>query len=113
MILTALSSKSDRQLYKTPPDLPRRSGGVFTVLTSVAEAQTHRPQDLVQRNFTATRPNQLWVSDFTSLAESINALFKVEVIHHEGPSKGLEDVEYATLKWVAWYNSQRLMEPLG
>jgi putative transposase len=27
--------------------------------------------------------------------------------------KGLEDVEYATLEWVAWYNSQRLMEPLG
>ncbi len=30
-----------------------------------------------------------------------------------GPWKGLEDVEYATLEWVAWYNSQRLMEPLG
>lgn len=169
----------------------------------VAEAQAHRPQDLVQRNFTATRPNQLWVSDFTyvatwrgfvyvafvidafsrrivgwratttlrtdlaldaleqalydrdldgplvhhsdrgvqylairytdrlleagidssvgsrgdaydnALAESINALYKAEVIYHEGPWKGLEDVEYATLEWVAWYNSQRLMEPLG
>ena len=169
----------------------------------MTEPLAHRPQDLVQRNFTATRPNQLWVSDFTyvatwrgfvyvafvidafsrrivgwratttlrtdlaldaleqalydrdldgplvhhsdrgvqylairytdrlleagidssvgsrgdaydnALAESINALFKTEVIYHEGPWKGLEDVEYATLEWVAWYNSQRLMEPLG
>jgi hypothetical protein len=29
------------------------------------------------------------------------------------PWKGLEDVEYATLEWVVWYNTQRLMEPLG
>ena len=35
------------------------------------------------------------------------------MIHHLGPWKGLEDVEYATLEWVAWYNTQRLMEPLG
>jgi len=35
------------------------------------------------------------------------------VIHHLGPWKGLEDVEYATLEWVAWYNTPRLMRPLG
>jgi hypothetical protein len=34
------------------------------------------------------------------------------VIYHEGPWKGLEDGEYATLEWVPWYNGQRLMEPL-
>jgi putative transposase len=173
------------------------------VRTTVPEPLAHRPQDLVQRNFTATRPNQLWVSDLTyvptwrgfvyvafvtdafsrrivgwraatslrtdlalealeqalydraidaplvhhsdrgsqylairyterlleagiessvgsrgdaydnALAETINGLYKAEVIHHLGPWKGLEDVEYATLEWVAWYNSQRLMEPLG
>jgi transposase InsO family protein len=48
-----------------------------------------------------------------ALAETINGLYKTEVIHHLGPWKGLEDVEYATLEWVAWYNTQRLMEPLG
>jgi transposase InsO family protein len=48
-----------------------------------------------------------------ALAETINGLYKSEVIHHLGPWKGLEDVEYATLEWVAWYNSARLMEPLG
>ena len=48
-----------------------------------------------------------------ALAETINGLYKAEVIHDLGPWKGLEDVEYATLEWVAWYNTQRLMEPLG
>ena len=171
--------------------------------TTRPEPLAHRPQDLVQRNFTATRPNQLWVSDLTyvatwrgfvyvafvtdafsrrivgwraasslrtdlaldaleqalydretdgplvhhsdrgsqylairytdrllaagiessvgsrgdaydnALAETINGLYKTEVIYHLGPWKGLDDVEYATLEWVAWYNSQRLMERLG
>jgi transposase InsO family protein len=48
-----------------------------------------------------------------AMAEAVNALYKAEVIYHLGPWRGLEDVEYATLEWVAWYNSQRLMEPLG
>ncbi|MBV6522664.1 MAG: IS3 family transposase ISStma17 [Gemmatimonadaceae bacterium] len=48
-----------------------------------------------------------------ALAETIIGLFKAEVIHHGGPWRGLEDVEYATLEWVSWFNTQRLMEPLG
>lgn len=161
------------------------------------------PEDLVQRQFTAERPNQLWVADFTyvatwrgfvyvafvldvfsrrivgwrahttmrtdlvldaleqalhdreldgrlvvhsdrgsqyvamrytsrladvgaapsvgsagdaydnALAESIIGLYKTEVIHRRGPWKRFDDVEYATLEWVAWYNTQRIMEPLG
>jgi putative transposase len=161
------------------------------------------PEDLVQRQFTADRPNQLWVADFTyvatwrgfvyvafvldvfsrrivgwrahttmrtdlvldaleqalhdreldgrlvvhsdrgsqyvamrytnrladagaapsvgsagdaydnALAESIIGLFKTEVIHRRGPWKSFDDVEFATLEWVAWFNTQRIMEPLG
>ena len=161
------------------------------------------PDDLVQRQFTADRPNQLWVADFTyvatwrgfvyvafvldvfsrrivgwrahttmrtdlvldaleqalhdreldgrlvvhsdrgsqyvamrytsrladvgaapsvgsagdaydnALAESIIGLYTTEVIHRRGPWKSFDDVEYATLEWVAWYNTQRIMEPLG
>jgi transposase InsO family protein len=48
-----------------------------------------------------------------ALAESIIGLFKAEVIHRRGPWKGVEDVEFATLEWVAWYNGHRLLEPLG
>lgn len=171
--------------------------------TTIPDLLADRPEDLVHRNFTATRPNQLWVSDLTyvvtwrgtvyvafvtdafsrrivgwrastslrtdlaldaleqalydrdtdaplvhhsdrgsqylairyterlleagiessvgsrgdaydnALAETINGLYKTEVIYHLGPWQGLEDVELATLEWVAWYNSDRLMGPLG
>ena len=48
-----------------------------------------------------------------ALAESVIGLFKTEVIHHDGPWRSLDDVDYATLEWVAWFNTCRLMEPLG
>jgi len=173
------------------------------VRTTTPEVAAERPLDLVQRQFTAERPNQLWVADFTyvatwrgfiyvafvidvfsrrivgwrahmtmrselvldaleqalhdretddalvhhsdrgvqylsmryterlaeagiapsvgsrgdsydnALAESVIGLYKAEVIHRDGPWRGFDDVEYATLEWVAWFNSQRLLEPLG
>ncbi len=48
-----------------------------------------------------------------ALAESVIGLFKTEVIRHAGPWRSLDDVEYATLEWVAWFNTCRLLEPLG
>jgi len=48
-----------------------------------------------------------------ALAETVIGLFKTEEIYRRGPWKGLEDVEFATLEWVAWYNGSRLLEPLG
>jgi transposase InsO family protein len=171
--------------------------------TTTPDVAAARPLDLVQRQFTAERPNQLWVADFTyvatwrgfvyvafvidvfsrcivgwrahttmrsdlvldaleqalhdretdgalihhsdrgvqylsmryserladagiapsvgsrgdsydnALAESVIGLYKTEVIHRDGPWRGFDDVEYATLEWVAWFNSQRLLEPLG
>ncbi len=173
------------------------------VRTTMPAPAAERPRDLVQRDFQAARPNQLWVSDLTyvatwrgfvyvafvidvfarrivgwraaatlrsdlaldaleqalydreldgplvhhsdrgvqylairyterlaeagiepsvgsrgdsydnALAETVIGLYKTEVIRHAGPWRGLEDVEYATLEWVAWYNTQRLLAPLG
>ena len=48
-----------------------------------------------------------------ALAETINGLFKAEVIHRRGPWRSFEAVEYATLEWVDWFNSRRLLEPIG
>ena len=48
-----------------------------------------------------------------ALAESVIGLFKTEVIRKRGPWRGLEDVEFATLEWVWWFNHHRLLEPLG
>jgi putative transposase len=48
-----------------------------------------------------------------ALAETINGLFKAEVIYRDGPWKGLESVECATLDWVDWFNNRRLLGPIG
>jgi putative transposase len=48
-----------------------------------------------------------------ALAESVIGLYKTEEIYRRGPWKGVEDIEFATLEWVAWYNTGRLLEPLG
>jgi transposase InsO family protein len=179
-------------------------GRAWTITTHAEPAEA-RPADLVDRQFTATRPNQLWVADFTyvatwrgfvyvafvidvfarrivgwrvssslatdfvldaleqaiydrrdggdndlvhhsdrgtqylsmrytdrlteagiepsvgsrgdsydnALAESIIGLFKTEVIQCKGPWRHLEAVEFATLRWVDWFNMRRLLEPIG
>jgi putative transposase len=161
-----------------------------TKRTTIAADQDIRPLDLVQRNFHAIRPNQLWVADFTyvatwtgfvfvafvidvfsrmivgwrtaasmsaslvldaleqasdrgsqylaiayserlaaagidasvgsvgdaydnALAETVNGLYKTEVIRKRGPWRNLEAVEYATLGWVHWFNTTRLLTPIG
>ena len=171
--------------------------------TTVPDSRAERPVDHVNRQFQATRPNELWVADFTyvatwvgfvyvafvvdvfarriigwrasrsmkaglvldaleqalwarsgadgvihhsdagsqylsiryterlaeagavpsvgsvgdsydnALAETIIGLYKTEVIHHRGPWRHLEAVEYATLEWVDWFNHRRLLEPIG
>jgi len=171
--------------------------------TTIPDNAAARPADLVQREFTATRPNQLWVADITyvatwrgvvyvafvidvfarcivgwrvwnslktdlvldaleqalyartglkglihhsdrgsqylsiryterlaeagiessvgsvgdfydnAMAETIIGLFKTEVIWPRGPWKNIDEVEYATLEWVDWFNNRRLLEPIG
>jgi transposase InsO family protein len=48
-----------------------------------------------------------------ALAETINGLYKAEVIHRRGPWRSCEAVEFATLEWVDWFNHRRLLEPVG
>ena len=175
------------------------------ITTTQSQPALDRPADLVDRTFVATRPNQLWVSDFTyvatwagfvyvafvidvfarrivgwrvsgslrtdvvldaleqaiqarggampaglvhhsdqgtqylsmrysdrlsdagiapsvgsrgdaydnALAESVIGLFKTEVIRRQGPWRHQEAVEFATLTWVDWFNTRRLLEPIG
>jgi transposase InsO family protein len=171
--------------------------------TTIVDETAARPLDLVQRDFTADSPNQLWVADLTyvatwkgfayvafitdvfsrkivgwrvsnslrsdlaldaleqavharsnlenlvhhsdrgvqylsirytgrlgeagiepsvgsvgdsydnALAETINGLYKTEVIHPNGPWRNVDEVEFATLTWVDWFNNRRLLEPIG
>jgi putative transposase len=48
-----------------------------------------------------------------ALAESVIGLFKTEVIRRRGPWRNVEDIEFATLEWVWWFNYHRLLEPIG
>ncbi len=55
------------------------------------------------------------VGDFydNALAETINGLYKAEVIHRRGPWRNFDAVEFATLEWVDWFNNRRLLEPIA
>lgn len=48
-----------------------------------------------------------------ALAETINGLYKAEIIHRRGPWRSFEAVEFATLEWVDWFNNRRIMGPIG
>ncbi|MET4690743.1 transposase InsO family protein [Sinorhizobium fredii] len=48
-----------------------------------------------------------------ALADTINGLYKAEVIHRRGPWRSIEAVAFATLEWVDWCNNRRLLEPIG
>ena len=52
-------------------------------------------------------------NSYDALAETINGLYKAEVVHRRGPWRNLEAVEFATLEWVDWFNNRRLLEPIG
>ena len=48
-----------------------------------------------------------------AMAESINGLYKTELVRNKGPWRGLDDLELATLEWVDWFNHRRLFEDHG
>ena len=48
-----------------------------------------------------------------ALTETINGLYQAEVIHKDGPLRGLDQVERATLTWVDWFNNRQLLQPIG
>ena len=48
-----------------------------------------------------------------AMAESVNGLYKTELVRKQEPWRGLEDLEFATLKWVDWYNHRRILSTIG
>ena len=48
-----------------------------------------------------------------ALAQTINGLYKAELIHRRAPWKTKESLELATLEWVSWFNHHQLQEPIG
>jgi transposase InsO family protein len=48
-----------------------------------------------------------------ALAETINGLYKAELVHRQGPWRNMQDLDMATLGWVDWFNHRRLLGPIG
>ena len=48
-----------------------------------------------------------------AMAGTINGLYKTEAIRRRGPWRNIDEVEFATLEWVDWFNNRRLLEPIG
>ena len=61
------------------------------------------------------RPSVRTVGDSydNALAETVNGLYKAELIHAQGPWSSVGEVELATLRWVHWWNTKRLHKTLG
>jgi putative transposase len=48
-----------------------------------------------------------------AMAESVMGLYKTELVRRNGPWRGLDDLEFATLEWVDWFNNRRLHGAIG
>ncbi|KAA8409496.1 integrase core domain-containing protein, partial [Acetobacter sp. DmW_125129] len=48
-----------------------------------------------------------------ALAETINELYKTELIYQQGLWKNRDAVELATLKWMDWFNNRRILSSMG
>ena len=74
--------------------------------------QIYLPCAASARRRTTPRTSWWWPATSAS-AETINGLYKAEVIHRRGPWRSFEAVEFATFEWVDWFNTRRLLEPIG
>src|SRR5215204_1165574 len=101
--------------------LRRRSMAYYPTLKQLALRRLLEPKQYVSIRYTerlaeaGIEPLVGSVGDSydNALAETINGLYKAEVIHRRGPWRSFEAVEFATLEWVDWFNNRRLLEPIG
>src|SRR5215208_3813719 len=105
----ALPERSDRRLHlviEAPHEALRRP------LESAQYVSIKYTERLAQAG---VEPSVGSVGDTydNALAETINGLYKAEVIHRRGPWRSFEAIEFATLEWVDWFNNRRLLEPIG
>ena len=94
-------------------------GSPFTVVASstTATAAANMSRSSIPSALPRPGSSHQWgvlaTANDNALAETINGLYKAEVIHRRGPWRSFEAVEYATLEWVDWFNNRRLLAPIG
>src|SRR5664280_1105665 len=90
------------------PNLRHHPNSTVPQLLRVApRSSRHDPILPKRRSLRQTR-----VGSDNALAESVNGLYKTELVYWEGPWKGADDLELATLGWVDWFNHVRIHSAL-
>jgi putative transposase len=92
---------------------PERDSSWSTTRTGVAIRQSIRYSERLAEAGIEPSVGSKGDSYDNALAETINGLYKAELIHRRAPWKTKEAVELATLEWVSWFNHHRLLEPIG
>ena len=107
---TSCSTRSNRRCA-----IAAQSDRVASCITAIAACSTSRFATASACLDAGIKPSVGSVGDSydNALAETVNGLFKAEVIHRRGPWRNAETVEFATLEWVDWFNNRRLLEPIG
>src|SRR4051794_29049567 len=90
-----------------------RFAGAASSITATAVSSTSRYTERLAEAGIEPSVGSVGDSYDNALAETINGLYKAEVIHRRGPWRSCEAVEFATLEWVDWFNNRRLLEPIG
>jgi hypothetical protein len=102
------------RLKARPAPIRRGSGAGTRVFKDVAAGMRNilggRSQSYGRRRYLGRIQGRLLRQ---RLAETMIGLYKTELIRRRGPWKGIDDVEFATLEWVDWFNHRRLLEPIG
>ena len=92
------------------------SAAAASSTTAIAGCNTSRsniPSGLPRRASSPRSAASATATTMLSCRETINGLYKAEVIHRRGPWRNSDAVEFATLEWVDWFNNRRLLEPIG
>jgi len=98
----------------SPKDAAAKPSSAASSATSPAKCSSSCPHP--RPPSPSSRLHELGLAIYRSinaLAESVIGLFKTEVIRRRGPWRNLDDVEFAVLEWVHWFNTTRLFEPIG
>ena len=109
---TVLTTKNHR--YRSPERIGREDGpGVAVQLPAGLQYVSIRYTERLAEAGIEPSVGSVGDSYDNALAETINGLYKAEVIHRRGPWRSFEAVKFATLNWVDWFNNRRLLEPIG
>jgi transposase InsO family protein len=99
----------EQALYARPP---KKSEGLVHHSDRFQDLSIRYIERLAQAGIEPS-PGSRGDSYDNALAESINGLYKAELIHRKAPWKTKASVELATLEWVSWFNHHQLLEPVG